>query len=149
MEKIDQPDIQLQELIDSVFSEEPTEYMFRGKKHKIGWVKKGIIRKFSHVCVKEKDLGKRNAKLCALIIINNIWKIRLYYWILWRYYYYIVDLDDVEILRVLDIAKKKIQSNASLLVTILATAMTDLMMTMTKKEAQATRQEQVGEGHSV
>jgi hypothetical protein len=73
----------------------------------------------------------------------------LYYWILWRYYYYIVDLDDVEILRVLDIAKKKIQSNASLLVTILATAMTDLMMTMTKKEAQTTRQEQVGEGHSV
>ena len=148
MEKIEQPDIQLQELIDSVLSEEPTEYMFRGKKHKIGWVKKGIIRKFSHVCAKEKDLGKRNAKLCALIIINNIWKIRLYYWILWRYYYYIVDLDDVEILRVLDIAKKKIQSNASLLVTILATAMTDLMMTMTKKEAQVTRQEQVGEGHS-
>ena len=142
---IEQPNNQLQDILDSVLSEEPTEYVFRGKHRKLGWIKKGAARKFSHVVMKEKNESKRNAKICAVVILNNFWKILFAYWFLWRYYYYIIDLDDVEVLRVLEIEKKKIQSTASALITILATAMTDLTMTMTKKEAQHIHQGQVGE----
>lgn len=47
-------------------------------------------------------------------------------------------------LGVFDVAKKKIQSAAFQLTTILATAMTDAMMTMT--EAERTQAGQAGEG---
>ena len=58
------------------------------------------------------------------------------------------DLDSVEILKVLDVAKKKVPQKPFLIVTILATGMTDLMMMMTKKEALHFQAEQHGEPHS-
>lgn len=38
--KIEQPSVDLQELLDSVLHDEPTEFVFRGKKHKLGWLRK-------------------------------------------------------------------------------------------------------------
>lgn len=143
-DKIEQPDVQLQMVLDSVLAEEPTDVMFRGKRHSIGWLKKGAMRKFSHICMKEKNDSKRNAKICVVVLLNNFWKIKLFYWAWWRWLYYVCDLDDVEVLRVVDVAKKKIPSTASSLLTILATGMTDLMMTMTKKEVSAIQAEQAG-----
>ena len=147
--KIEQPELKLQELLDSIMSEEPTEFMFRGKRHSVGWLKKGAVRKFTHITMKEKDGSKRNVKICVILLLNNIWKIRFFYWAYWRWLYYICDLDDVEVLRVVDVCKKKIPSVASSLLTILATGMTDLMMTMTKSEAKAIQAGRAGEERSV
>ena len=146
--KIEQPEIKLQELLDSIMSEEPTEFMFRGKRHKVGWLKKGAVRKFTHITLKEKDEAKRNVKICVVLLLNNIWKIRFFYPLYWRWLYYVCDLDDVEILRVVDVCKKKIPSLASSLLTILATGMTDAMMTMTKSEAEAIQAGRAGEVRS-
>ena len=143
-DKIEQPEEQLQMLLDGVLAEEPTDVEFRGKRHTIGWLTKGTMRMFSHVVMKEKNESKRNVKICVLLLLNNYWKIRLLYWAWWRWLYYMCDLDDVEILRVVEVAKKKIPSLACSLLTILATGMTDVMMTMTKEEARATRAAQVG-----
>ena len=85
-------------------------------------------------------------KICVVLLLNNIWKIRFFYPLYWRWLYYVCDLDDVEILRVVDVCKKKIPSAASSLLTILATGMTDVMMTMTKSEAKAIQAGQAGEG---
>ena len=147
--KVEQPELKLQELLDSIMSEEPTEFMFRGKRHSVGWLKKGAVRKFTHITMKEKDESKRNVKICVILLLNNIWKIRFFYWAYWRWLYYICDLDDVEVLRVVDVCKKKIPSVASSLLTILATGMTDLMMTMTKSEAKAIQAGRAGEERSV
>ena len=147
--KVEQPELKLQELLDSIMSEEPTEFMFRGKRHSVGWLKKGAVRKFPHITMKEKDESKRNVKICVILLLNNIWKIRFFYWAYWRWLYYICDLDDVEVLRVVDVCKKKIPSGASSLLTILATGMTDLMMTMTKSEAKAIQAGRAGEERSV
>ena len=147
--KVEQPELKLQELLDSIMSEEPTEFMFRGKRHSVGWLKKGAVRKFTHIKMKEKDESKRNVKICVILLLNNIWKIRFFYWAYWRWLYYICDLDDGEVLRVVDVCKKKIPSVASSLLTILATGMTDLMMTMTKSEAKAIQAGRAGEERSV
>ena len=147
--KVEQPELKLQELLDSIMSEEPTEFMFRGKRHSVGWLKKGAVRKFTHITMKEKDESKRNVKICVILLLNNIWKIRFFYWAYWRWLYYICDLDDVEVLRVVDVCKKKIPSVAASLHTILATGMTDLMMTMTKSEAKAIQAGRAGEERSV
>ncbi len=143
--KIEQPQVDLQELLDNILHDEPTEFVFMGKKRKLGWLRKGTMSRCSHVQTTEKNGWKRNVKMCTLILFNNIWKIRLFYWIYWRWLYYIADVDVSEVLNVLDKSKKKIPSNAYSLATMLATGMTELMMTMTKNEAKAIQAEQVGE----
>ena len=147
--KIEQPNIELQKVLDDILHETPTEYIFRGKKKMLGWLHKGTTRKFTHIELKEKNEWKKRVKQCAVVQLNNVWKIRFFYWFLWRYYYYIIDLDVWEVLAVLNVAKKKIQSAAFQLTTILATAMTDAMMTMTKAEAERIQAEQVGAEHIV
>ena len=143
--KIDQPNVELQEVLDDILNETPKEYTFRGKKRMLGWLHKGTTRKFTHIELKEKNEWKKRIKQCAVVQLNNVWKIRFFYWLLWRYYYYIIDLDVWEVLGVLNVAKKKIQSAVFQLTTILATAMTDAMMTMTKAEAEHIQAEQAGE----
>lgn len=146
---IEQPELEIQQLIDAVIEDTPTEYTFRGKKRKMGWLHKGTTRKFTHIQLNEKDEHKRGVKQCVVAMLNNKWKILFFYAVLWRYYYYILDLDWVDVLGVLDVSKKKIQSIPSQLVIILATGMTDAMMAMTKREAEHTPAGQAGEPHSV
>lgn len=142
---IGQPGEELQRLLDSVLEAEPEKVVFMGKKRTIGWMKKGTMRKFSHIMATEGDEWKRGVKLAATVLLNNVWKLKLWYWAYWRWLYYVKDPDAVEVLRVVDAAKKKIPSAACSLTTILATGMSDLMMTMTKKEARAIRAGQAGE----
>lgn len=143
--KIEQPSVDLQEMLDSVIGDIPTEVVFCGKKHRIGWLRKGTMIICTHIKIKEKNEWKRNVKICVCILLNNIWKIRAFYWLYWRWLYYIKDVDVVEVLKVLDVSKKKIPSNAFSLTTILATGMTDVMMTMTRSEVKAIQAEQAGE----
>jgi hypothetical protein len=144
-QKIEQPKVDIQELLDSVMRDEPTEFVFMGKKRKLGWIRKGTMAKCSHIGIKEKDEWKRSVKMCVCILLNNVWKIRFMYWFVWRWLYYVKDIDIVEVLNVLDKSKKKIPSTAYSLATILSTGITDVMMTMTKKEAKVIQAEQAGE----
>ncbi len=137
--------MELQELLNSVMEDAPTEFVFRGKKHKLGWLRKGTMRKCASINLKEKNEWKRNVKICVCLLLNSIWKIRLCYAFYWRWLYYIKDVDIVEVLRVLDCSKKKIPSTAYSLATILSTGMTDVMMTMTRSEAKAIQAAQAGE----
>lgn len=143
--KIEQPSVDIQKLLDSILHDEPTEFVFRGKKHKIGWLHKGTMSKCSHIVMKEDNEWKRNVKVCVCILLNNVWKIRFMYWLYWRWLYYIKDIGADEVLAVLDASKKKIPSSVFSLTTILATEMTEVMMTMTKREVKASQAEQRGE----
>ncbi|MCI7597642.1 MAG: hypothetical protein MSS96_02800 [Bacteroidales bacterium] len=152
MEKeIKQPEIQYQEILDDLMSRTPDVVTFLGRKCKIGWLHRHTQRKFTHIVLKEKDPEKRNVKLCACVLTNNVfaWFKPLVYALRWRWYWYVVDLDDIEILRVIDASKKKIQYDPSLMLTILSTEMKDTMMAMIQKEARATQAVQVGVRHSV
>ena len=143
--KIEQPSVDIQKLLDTILHDEPTEFVFRGKKHKIGWLHKGTMSKCSHIVMKEDNEWKRNVKVCVCILLNNVWKIRFMYWFYWRWLYYIKDIGADEVLAVLDASKKKIPSSVFSLTTILATEMTEVMMTMTKSEVKASQAEQRGE----
>ena len=135
-----QPDIELQKLLDAVMEAEPEVVTFYGKKHKIRWLHNGVTRKFSHVMMTEKDPWKRSVKVCACVLLNCrngllTWLLlRLWYWLYWRWLYYVRDIDQVEVIGVLDAGKKKVQSEPLALATILATGMMDTMMTMARHE---------------
>ena len=145
-EKIQQPEIPYQELLDSLMEAEPETVKFRGRTHRIDWMHRRTQRMFTHIVLKEKDPEKRNVKLCACVLVNNIfvWFKSIAYNILWRWYWYVKDLDDIEILGVIDAAKKKIQYYPSMMLTTLSTGMKDTMMMMTKKEASAIQAGQAG-----
>ncbi len=144
---IKQPELEYQRALDGIMEATPGEVQFRGRLRKIGWLHRHTERKFTHIVLTEPDVRKRNAKLCACVLTNGVfaWFKPIVYALRWRWYWYVVDIDDVEVLRVLDASKKKIQYNASLLITILATEMKDVMMAMIKREAESTRAAQSGE----
>lgn len=133
---IEQPGFDLQEAITDVMTQEPSEITFMGKRRKLGWISYYTEGRFSKVMVKEKDPYKRNVKACALLLLNSFWVIKPLYWLYWRWLYYVKECSQAEVLRVLDEAKKKIQSEPFSLATILATAMMNTMMTMRKQEAE-------------
>lgn len=134
-----EPDIQL--VLDQLLEREPETVIVCGKKYKIGWLHNGTYRKFSHVMLKEDDPWKRNTKACACILLNRkhglmtwflLWA---WYWVYWRWLFYVKNIDQTEIMVVLDAAKKKIQSEPLMMATILATGMMDTLMTIARHEA--------------
>ena len=144
--KIEQPDVEYQMLLNSIMEEEPEQVSVMGKSHTVNWLRNKTIRKFSNIMVKEKSPMKRNVKLASIILCNrNFFTIHFLYPIYWRWMYYVKDMDMVEALSVIDAGKKKLPQKAFLLITILSTGMTDLMMTWISEEVQRTQAGQVGE----
>lgn len=138
--EIEQPKQELQELLSDLMEQQPDVIAVFGKRHTITWLKNRTVRKFSHIMTKEKDPWKRNVKVCACVLLNRkngllTWfLLRAWYWVYWRWLYYVRDIDQVEVMGVLDASKKKIQSQPLMVATILATAMMDTMMMMAQHE---------------
>lgn len=139
--EIAQPEVELQKIVSDLMEQEPETVVIRGRKHSITWLKNRTIRKFSHVMLKEDEPWKRNVKVCACILLNarnglaTWFRLHFWYWIYWRWLYYVRDIDQVEVMGVLDASKKKIQSQPLAVATILATGMMDTMMMMARHEA--------------
>lgn len=138
--KIEQPTQALQLVLDSIMEAQPETVTVNGRKYSIGWLHNGTTRKFSHIMLTEKDPWKRNVKVAACVLLNHryglvTWLLlHLWYWVYWRWLFYVVDIDQVDIMGVLNASKKKIQSEPLALATILATGVMDTMMTMTARE---------------
>lgn len=144
---VSQPSVDIERVLDGILEQEPSEYTFRGKRRKMGWLGNMTLRKLTHITLKEKDEHKRNMKVCAILRVNGLfaWFRRVTYAFKWRYYYYVIDLTDVEALSVVNAAKKKLPTDASTLITILSTAMKDTAMAMNKEEVSAIQAGQAGE----
>ena len=137
---MEQPNNDIQKALDELMSAEDEVVVVNGKKRKIGWLHNGTVRKFSHIMVKDKNPWRRNIKVAACVLLNKrngllSWLLlTLWFPLYWRWLYYVQDMDQVEVVGVLDASKKKIQSAPLAMATILATAMTDTMMTMARHE---------------
>jgi len=139
---MEQPKIDIQRRLDELLEAEPEKVTVRGRRYRIGWLHNGTTRKFSHIMLKkDEDPWKKNTKACACILLNRksglltwflLWS---WYWIYWRWLYYIKNIEQVEIAKVLDCVKKKIQSEPLMIATILATGMMDTLMTIARHEA--------------
>lgn len=138
--KIEQPKMSLQKILSDIMEQEPEKVTVCGRNYSIGWLKNGTVRKFSHIMTHCSDPWKRNVKVCACVLLNKsngllTWfLLKVWYHIYWRWLYYVDDIDQVEIAAVLDVSKKKIQSQPLAIATILATGMMDTMMMMAQHE---------------
>lgn len=140
--KIEMPSVEDEQLLNDVMEDSVDEVAIKGtnKKYKIGWLKKGTMRKITAVALEENKDDMLSAKTSALIILNNYWKIKLFYPILWRWFFYVKEYTDDQLSEILAVGKKKVPYVAFLTNTILVTGMKDTIMTMTKKEAERIRQ---------
>jgi hypothetical protein len=138
---MEQPNNEAQEVLDDILEDGKETVDIRGKKFNIGWIKKGVIRKLTHVIMTCKKEDELSAKCASLVLLNNYWKIFFFHWLYWRYLWF--KYSDDELLGVFLVAKKKVdsQTRAYFTNTIYLIGMKDTIMTMTKKEAERTLQE--------
>ena len=152
----EQPKKDMQELLDDVLEATPDVIEFGGKQWKIHWWRNYMKRRFTHLMLKETsrksakhddsyDQWKLNVKLVALLLLARKWKIVFFWWFYWRWLYYVVDLDQVEVLRVMEASKKKIPLEPSMMCTGLAISMMDTLMSQTKEEVGHGQAAPVGE----
>lgn len=142
---MEQPNFDIQRELDSILEATPDKVEFMGRKVNVHWIRYGAERKISHIMLTEEESRKREVKLCATLLLNNKWRILFFYWILWRWLYYISDVNSTDILRLIVASKKKMQTEVSIVITTLAIGMMDTMMTMRKEEAKYIRAAQTGE----
>lgn len=139
---IEMPSLEDEQLLNEVMEDSLTEVSIKGtnKKYRIGWLKKGTMRKMTSVALEKGKDDTLSAKIAALIILNNYWKIKFFYPILWRWFFYVKEYTDEQLSEILATGKKKVPYIPFLTNTILVTGMRDTMMTMTKEEAERIRQ---------
>lgn len=142
-----QPDIDIQRVLDALADNKPevVEIPNTKRKVKIGWLHNETIRRISALYLSKKDTSRYerqlSSRLAAFIVLNGYWRIKLFYPFLWRWYYYIRQYSDYQLLPIVETGKKKVTPIPSWLIMTYLQGFNDTLATMTRKEVAATRQE--------
>lgn len=140
--KIEQPTDEQQAELISVRENKADVVMLRGKKIYLKWIRPCVRMWMSDIILNEKDETKVGAKCAAVAILNGFWAYNLFYWIVWRWLYYIKQYNDEDYIPLMELCKKKLGAENYYLLTILMTGMKDTMMAMTRKETERFLREQ-------
>lgn len=153
--KIEQPSVESQRTYASIRDNDATVVGILGtkKKYKVRWLKNIQVEYLSRLLIRkedtdEKDGTKDNAldailtdsklacKATAITILDGYWKLKFGYELLWRWFYYIRQYDNVQLQDILNEAKKKIPLTQFLLTTMSLTEAKDTLMNMRTEEAE-------------
>lgn len=94
-------------LLDSIVENSKDTVEIRGRKWHVAWMRNGTKRKVTHIMLTEKEDDKVNSKCAAAIVLNGYWKILFFYWFLWRWFFYVMQYSDEELLPLIETGKKK------------------------------------------
>lgn len=137
-----QPTEEEQQNLDEVLEDSVSEVELRGRKMKIGWMRKGTLRKISHIMLSDDDEMRVTTKCAAAMVLNGYWRIKLLWWLLWRKWYYLNQYSDKELSKIIDEGKKKVQVLSYYVNIISLTEMKDTILAMTREEVERYRQGQ-------
>lgn len=99
-------------------------------------------RKISKVLLKEGgDEFAVGCKCIAAARLNSYFRIKWFWWILWRWYYYFRNYTDSELTDAICIIKKKVASGSYFFNTTLLIGMRETMMSMSREEVAASLRE--------
>lgn len=116
----------------------------RGKTFNIKWLHPATAEWITALMLKEGNDGKILSQAAALIVLNGFWKTHLFYWFVWRWFYYIKQYNSIELMPIIEMGQKKTQQEARMAylnATTLLTALRDTIKQMTKAEAEHFLQE--------
>nr|DAN77137.1 MAG TPA: hypothetical protein [Caudoviricetes sp.] len=154
-----QPSKNAKAQLSEILSGEKEIVAIKGTKHyvRIGTIKNGTLEKLTSLWSK-RDMSKRpegvndtmaiavddiyfNHKEAAYIVLNSFWKIKLFHWIVWRWFAFVWQLDETQLSDILSVGKKKIPLLSYYENIVLTLDMRTDMVRMTKKEAEEYRRE--------
>jgi hypothetical protein len=133
-----------QQALVSVVKNYADPVVVRGRTFMVKWLHPATADWITALMLKDSDDNKVLAQCAALIRLNGFWKAHLFYWFVWRWYYYVRQYNSEELAPLFEMAQKKTQSQAApayLNATIFLTALSTTKKQMTKAEAERTLQE--------
>jgi hypothetical protein len=116
----------------------------RGRIFMVKWMHPATADWITALMLKDSDDNKVIAQCAALIRLNGFWKAHLFYWFVWRWYYYVRQYNSEELAPLFEMAQKKTQSQAApayLNAMGLLIALKTTKKQMTKKEVEHILQE--------
>lgn len=137
-----QPTLDIQRELGLLAENTPEEVTipYTNKKIRIGWMHNKTIRKITDVLNSKakspKDEDKVLCKAAALIVLNGYWKIKLFYPFLWRWYAYVKEYHDYQMLPIIETAKKKAPQIPYFLCMTYLTGLKDTLATMSREEVE-------------
>lgn len=131
---------QEQELL-KVVENKPDIVELRGKKVKVYYMRPITKLKITDIIVADENDSQVNCKVAAAVVLNTGFKIWLWWWFLWRWFYYVKEYTDAELLPLIQTAKKKVQLEEYFATTILLTEMKETAKMMTRAEVERIRAE--------
>lgn len=137
-----QPNLDIQRELDRLKSERPTVVNIPNSKakYKIGWLQHYTIRRLTEVLNKKtrkpSDEDVVLSKAMAFVVLNGYWKINLFYPFLWRWFAYIKQYHDYQMLPVIEEAKKKAPQIPYFLSMTYLQGLKDTLATMTREEVE-------------
>lgn len=111
----------------------------RGSVYKVRWMHPSTTEWITELMLKDGNDNKVLCQSAALIVLNGFWKCHLFYWIVWRWFYYVRQYNADELMPLFEMAQKKTQQRvmtAYLNATIYLTGLKDTKKQMTKAEAE-------------
>lgn len=127
--------------------ENETEYVFVGS-HRIGisdlcgWARHKITKILLREGGDEFAVG---CKCLAAARLNGYFSIKFYWWILWRWYYFVRRYTDSDLTDAICLIKKKVVPGNYYFNTTLLIGMRETMMLMNREEVAATLRERSGD----
>lgn len=112
---------------------------------KIKFLCNETIRKATHINLDNRDDVlhelQQSSKIAALYVLNSFLKIKLFYPILWRWYFYVRQYKQEQLYPIIVEGKKKLPQIGYYLNTTLTASMRDTIKTMTREEVERSRSE--------
>jgi len=142
-----QPSFEDQRELHSIEDNESDSVIIRNHKYSIRWIRGFTRHKISQVYLKTGNDYEQSCMAAALMILNGYWKIKFFYWIVWRWFYYILQYGEEELTDLLALGKKKVPLDDYFANTILLAGLTDTNKMMTKKEIATILREQNTDQH--
>lgn len=173
--KINLPSPEAEKELHDIVNDVKTEVVVRDTTYKIGGIYNDTLDKITSIAIEAdaqdrsdlKDIDtktdrererierrvrirdrKVSAKCMAAAVLNGYFRLRLLWWFVWRWYYYIRQYTDAEMTNLIVEIKKKVdlERTAFLVNTTFLTDIRTTSMTMTRKEASRIRQELLTDG---
>ena len=80
----------------------------RGRTFMVKWMHPATADWITALMLKDSDDNKVIAQCAALIRLNGFWKAHLFYWFVWRWYYYVRQYNSEELAPLFEMAQKKL-----------------------------------------
>lgn len=139
-----QPTLKDERELEAVVDNDKEYATVRGRRIGFCFLNGHGLHKISRIMVKEGgDELTLNCKCVAAARLNGYFKIKFFWWILWRWYAYIRAYTDLELTEAVNLIKKKVEIALAIysLNTTLLIGMRETIMKMNRQEAKAILQE--------